>query len=329
MLDLEDLKRVKTIITHTNIDHPCADGRASALILRDALPGARVRFVAYNTREHVELQPEPGMLFCDFTPHVERKDGAITAESWERVRAFVEAGAIVLDHHAGAREIVEAFGARGVYADEPGVSGAVLALVHVWDQIAGSDRAARFFLDAFARDIGIRDTWQRADPGWDRACAASAALAFYPWPVLASASWPEIAKLLDVGPHVLAADRERAEQLHAGGFIYGLTGGILSRPISILLVEAKSRDVSNVADLARDADLVVGWSYRAEPGEGPRMHLSFRSRGAIDCSEIARFYGGGGHKGAAGCSIAVDHNASPHQQTRDMIGLYLDSTLPD
>ena len=113
-IPLEVLKAVKTIVAHEK----CPDGIAAALILKDVLPEARVIFCQYSTPEHETLAAEPGMLFADFSPPK------------ARVQEFVDKGAVVLDHHKTAKDIVAAFGDNGVFGDEiaePGVSGAVLA----------------------------------------------------------------------------------------------------------------------------------------------------------------------------------------------------------
>jgi len=38
--------------------------------------------------------------------------------------------------------------------------------------------------------------------------------------------------------------------------------------------------------------------------EGDQYRVSMRSKGAVDIGAIAKTYGGGGHKNAAGCSAA-------------------------
>ncbi len=120
MIDVEKLSAVRRVIVHAN----CADGMASAMILHDALPDAEVVFLQHGTAEFLSLPATTGMLFCDISPPA------------DRVAEFVGVGAIVLDHHKTVRDVVEAFGDCGVFADEtkePGVSGALLAYREVWD----------------------------------------------------------------------------------------------------------------------------------------------------------------------------------------------------
>lgn len=125
-INAEKLQTIRTIVTHEN----CSDGLASAMILKSVLPGAQVVFLSYNSAAHKELSAIPGMIFCDFSPYV------------ERVQEFIDAGAIVLDHHKYQKDVVEAFGPNGVFADEtsnPGVAGALLAYREVWLPLVKSD----------------------------------------------------------------------------------------------------------------------------------------------------------------------------------------------
>ncbi len=156
MIPIEVLKKVKILVTHAG----CADGIASALIVKQVLPHVEVRFLQYNTRAWKELDPKPGMLFCGFSPYPERALG------------FVAVGAVVLDHHEGVRDLVAEFGNRGVYADaeeNPGISGASLAFSMVYTPIVlGMPEEKREMPDevlgewgdvrSFARLVGVRDT---------------------------------------------------------------------------------------------------------------------------------------------------------------------------
>ena len=50
------------------------------------------------------------------------------------------------------------------------------------------------------------------------------------------------------------------------------------------------------------------------------MRLSFRSRGRVDVSEIARLLGGGGHAGAAGCAVEVySWSPQPYVEVREIV----------
>lgn len=171
MIPIETLNLVTRIVTHAS----CADGVASALILRDVLPGREIVFLQHGSHEARTLAATPGTLFCDFVPPC------------DRIAEFVAAGAIVLDHHRGACDIVEAFGPLGVFADEatePGVSGAVLAFREVWEPRYQAERQMfrhEGMIRKFAMLAGIRDTWQRNHQDWQDACAQAAELTFFPF----------------------------------------------------------------------------------------------------------------------------------------------------
>ena len=141
MIDIEKLRAVKTIIVHDN----CSDGLMSALLLKDAYAQCgltpELRFVQYGTEAYKALTPAPNTLFCDFSPFVPEVEIEVEpgvkkkVPDPEKLRAWVDSGTLILDHHKGAEAVVRAFGEHGVFGDEskhPGVSGAWLAFREVW-----------------------------------------------------------------------------------------------------------------------------------------------------------------------------------------------------
>lgn len=279
----EALANAKVIVTHEG----CPDGVASALILRDVYPEAEVIFVQHGSAKLHTLKPSPGMLWCDFAP------------TRERAQEFVEAGAIVLDHHRGAKDVVALFGDRGVFADEvaePGVSGVTLAFREVWLWKWGNSPSA--FGDnvsLFAHLTGIRDTWQRHDSRWPAACAQAAALRFWPWVHLCGLAlwWGGLGEALAIGPVLLAKSAERDERSIREAYHFTKFG------VRVLAFEGTwTSDISE--RVAEEVDLVLGWHYLVEEGK-PKMVVSCRSRGdAISALDFAKAHGGGGHRQAAG-----------------------------
>lgn len=305
---LNALRSVSRIITHANTDGPCPDGIAAALVLRDALGPLPVSFINYSTPAHRELVAEPGLLFCDMTP------------PRERVAEFVTAGAIVLDHHAGAADIVAAFGERGVYSAEPGVCGAVLAFREVWSPLAGHASSSARISD-FATLAGIRDTWQREDPLWRDACAQAAALCFWPWETLVRKcggpliDWEHLREAMTIGETLLLRDEERARRQFAEGRVWvHSTREPVTYDLGLLnclAFNGSSHDTSNVADIADGIDLVLGFTYEATHG-APEMVVHLRSRSGFDCAALAKRHGGGGHRGAAGFRVRVAKSWDPY-----------------
>ena len=306
MIPVEALQDIRTILVHGYPDSACADGLASALILRDAFPDAEVRFLVHGTPEYAALAASPGQIFCDVTPPE------------IRVSEFVDAGAIVLDHHKSARHVVEAFGEKGVYAspeEDPGVSGALLAhrvwvqvkrtsnsrLPDGWDHEGWSQLAElEEFIFYFASLIGVRDTWQKDSPLWGAACRLSATLLFFP-PDDWLANNLEInktllaAKINAVGYELIRKRDADARKLADAAYRFVTPAGTrvavvsschVSDAADLLLTEAKtsaslkvrSADTlvgSDAADLlAESSDLVVGFAYTVElqpSNERPRV----------------------------------------------------------
>ena len=157
---IEKLRTVRTIVSHRN----CPDGTASALILHDALADngkLNLIFAQYGTEALEKIPVEAGMIFCDITPPP------------DRTQEFVDAGALVLDHHKTAESTVRAYGENGIFSSEPGVSGAMLAYREVWHPIylTGSEHMAfPTNIEGIALLAGIRDTWQKEHVLWLEAC---------------------------------------------------------------------------------------------------------------------------------------------------------------
>lgn len=322
-IPLDELAAIDTIVTHKD----CADGVASALLARDALPNARIVFIDYDSPAARALVPTERMLFVDMTPHAAKTTaGVLTAAGLENVMRFVEAGAWCLDHHAKQADIVRLFGPKGIYADartEPGVSGAGLAFRHIWEPLKGTlDDTRTDDFREMVRLAGIRDTWQRDHRLFETASEQAAALCFWPWPHLEQALEQEWLLSGDVndpidlklGGAVLAKQRERSAALVETA--YRFTARSTSRRLRVVAFAGEKHDVSEAADHVGDsADLVLAWVYFCE-GDQKRITVHCRSRGTFDCGDFARALGGGGHEAASGFTIDVDAGSpdgSPYQ----------------
>jgi len=294
-LPLEKLRAVRTIISHSN----CPDGIISALILQDALSEngiLTVHFLQYDTPEAQNLPAEPGMLFCDFSPPPERVD------------EFVKVGAIVLDHHKTQKDVVKAFGDLGVYADEPGISGATLAFREVWKPIYAVANHGEVSMqhpehvEEIAKIAGIRDTWQKTDRDWEEACIQAAGVMFPPEEyfigqagAVMGAEWR---KLMWCGKIKLHKLRFRAERAVRDGFKFTSAKG------TRVVVFQGTKLASDAAETppAADFDLIVGFDLFTSKGV-PKLIISTRSRTTFDCAAFCKANGGGGHLRAAGFGI--------------------------
>lgn len=303
MLDLNEISNVTEVITHAF----CADGIASGMIAKDVLPNAEIRFMSHQTAALHKLPARPGQLFVDFVP------------PRERAQEFVDAGAIVLDHHRGSEDIVRMFGDRGIFADEekePGVSGALLAFRHVWKPLAevGMKTIIRQqLIEDFATLAGIRDTWQMESPLWMAARNQTDVLHFF-----AQEEWietlfgPVFHERMRLGPRLTEKFDERVKGSLKEAYWFDTHG------LRFVIITGVST-TSDAMNLVRDkADVVIGFLYRLEApfihgsgdGAGPKLQLSIRSRGKFNCQAFATVHGGTGHERSAGCKLSVGHYAA-------------------
>ena len=308
MIPIEVLRESKTIVTHAD----CPDGVASAILIRDALPNRRVVFLRHGSEEMTTLVAEPGMVFCDIAP----------PES--RVQEFVDAGAIVLDHHKSARDDVARFGERGIFADEahePGVSGATLALREVWSPMMRARQSALGYVERarnayrFARLASVRDTWQTGDGWWPAACAQAEALRFWPFHYWPSAdvfghAHDSLARMIEIGDVLIERRAESARRALAEGWRFEVEG------LRVMVIA--TRETSDAAEKVRDeVDLLIGFAYQGSPR---KLQLSLRSGPKFDCAVFCSEHGGGGHSRAAGCTIDVPRGApNPYEAIRALI----------
>lgn len=284
--------RPEKIITHAN----CPDGIASALVLSAAYPDVPVQFVAHNTPEHE--QPACRAIWCDMCPPES------TAEQW------LVAGAVVLDHHKTAKEIVtrfQSFG-QGIFADEkerPGVSGGVLAYHHTLEIGRPDDSNAQ----TFATLVGIRDTWQKESPLWAEACSLSAGLMFYGFKKLKGVPIDVVlSQCLSVGELVVAKRTRLVEEIVATHKPFWIRG----KRVLLFQDGVQEKLSSDVGELARArgvaCDLSAGFWYNADGS----ITFSLRSvADGVDVSAIAKANGGGGHTKAAGFTYSRPRAVDP------------------
>lgn len=323
MISIEKLRAVKTIVAHAD----CPDGIASAILARDALSDAKVVFAKYGTPETEGMLAEEGMLFVDFSPPA------------ARVGAFLEAGALVLDHHRTAQGVVLGFVTvgQGVFGDEAkdlGVSGAMLVFENVWQPLARAEHDGAKHLVAYnARDFavlaGIRDTWRRSDGRWREACVQAEWLKFYGESLLDYAhdfdfftnADNEDQYRFEVGTRLLQNhEREVARAVKEAWHATFVREPKTQRAGSIAII-ADSRLTSDAAEaLDKQVDVLAGFRYFVDSGGVLRMNVSLRSHTDIDVGAIAKRYGGGGHTRAAGYTVEVD--AMPYAQILDEVEMY-------
>lgn len=289
-----DLSKIKVVVSHDS----CPDGLASAMIVKNVIHEVEYRFIQYNTPEHRALQPQPGVLFVDFSPNV----GVGKDLDTGLLKAWGESGSIILDHHKTARHIVEAFGDNGRFGDEstePGVCGAMLAYRHIYlpNSRRGSDMVERF-----ARLAGVRDTWLRDSQDWEEACRQASILTFMPRDAWMSQSlnshleeWES--KYSWIGTVLEDRHKKSVDKAIRGGYRFTSRGGT-----RVLMFDSLSLTSDACEALGNEVDLVVGYATFAEGGDLKTVY-STRAHGNFQCADLAKAHGGGGHTKAAGFSL--------------------------
>lgn len=282
---------ITKIITHKG----CPDGIASAYILHQKFPNAEIQFVQHDTPEYKNIKPQPGLLFCDFSPEK------------NRAQEFLDAKTIVLDHHKTAQPIVELFAKEGlgIFGDEktnPGMSGAMLAY-HFINQLDNSWHGQEDTnLETIARLIGIRDTWVRNSPDWQEACELSSALIFYPFDYILSLSPQNLLnEAKTIGKILYNQKINYAKEAIKNSYRFQTETGY-----NVVVVSGTSV-TSDVSDIS-DTDIVVGFNYFCVE-ETQKIILSFRSKSDFDVSKLVSKMGGGGHTKAAGCTLELNERS--------------------
>lgn len=303
---------IRRIVTH---DH-CPDGTASAIILSRALSidEPPVTFLQHGTEAYEQLVAEEGMIFCDISPPA------------ARVQEFVDAGAIVLDHHVTAKAVVERFGDRGVYREGPGISGAMLAYEEIyWELGKLSGRAplttADRLIETMACLAAVRDTWQTSHPDWKRACDQAALLMFFPnrWWIEEGGLEHLVCEFEEDNPFDLMEVGRISTQNHLDAVkracdeAYRFT---TARGTRVVVIASTSLTSDAAELLGNTADLVLGFRYTVE-GNRTKFIVSTRSHSDFDCAGFCKANGGGGHARAAGC--AMPPIGTPYQQIHLML----------
>lgn len=264
----------------------CDDGFAAAWCVRRAIPDAEFYPGVY--------QQEP--------PDVTDRDVVLVDFSYPRpvlLRMAERARSVlVLDHHKTAAEDLAGFPEPepfGTWLDAPpsvvalfdmGRSGAGLT----WDYL-NRGRPRPRFLDY----IEDRDLWRRQLPGGD---LFTIALRSYPqdfqvWDELVAAG---PAPLIAEGRSIHRYYRLRVEEIKRSAYKSQMCS------YGCWVANAPYFAASEVAgELCERPGGFFGACY-FEVGKG-RWQYSLRSRGDFDVSEIAKVFGGGGHKNAAGFTV--------------------------
>lgn len=257
----------------------CDDGFAAAWVVnRVAGPGAIEFYTGVYQRDPPDVT-DRHVLLVDFS-----YKRPVLMEMAVRARSIT-----VLDHHKTAAEDLAGFPEPAPFAD-----GKVIAALFDMNR-SGAGLTWDYFTDGLARPhfinyIEDRDLYRRALPGGDE---FTIALRSYP------RDFEVWNKLVEAGPSALIEEgrpvhryyRLRVEELKRSAYEAWLGGR------RCWIANAPYFAASEVAGELAERTGFGACYFEVEQG---RYQYSLRSRGDLDVSEIAKDFGGGGHKGAAG-----------------------------
>lgn len=255
----------------------CDDGFGSAVIVKHALgPNVEFHAGAYG-RPHPDVT-DRAVLLVDFS-----YKRPVLEEMLKVCKVMT-----ILDHHKTAQEDLKDIDSLklGLVFDM-NRSGAGIT----WDHFMGTDPRPRF-----VQYLEDRDLWKKQLPSGDE---FTIALRSYPqdfdvWNKFMFSD-VECDNLIREGVNIQRYYRLRVEELKAHAYPARLGDR------SCWITNAPYFAASEVAgELCEKEGAEFGASYfEVTPG---RFQYSLRSRGEFDVSKIAKKFGGGGHKNAAGIS---------------------------
>ena len=273
----------------------CDDGFAAAWAVRHAAPDA------FEFYPGVYQQDPPDVT----GRHVLLVDFSYKRPVLERMAAAAKS-VVIFDHHKTAADDLADFPAPPAFADWPRTPPIGLSAVFdmersgaglTWDLTHDGERPR------FINYVEDRDLWRKTLPGGDE---FTIALRSYPQEFDV---WDDIINglgadgLIEQGETIQRYYRLRVEELKRSAYQASIAGA------PFWVANAPYFAASEVAGELAEREHGFGACY-FEVSRG-RWQYSLRARGEFDVSEIARKFGGGGHKGAAGFTV----NAPVHDTT--------------
>lgn len=278
---------------------PCFDGFSAAWAIWQKWPDVQFVPGIYGEDPPLELATGKDVLIVDFSYN----------EADTRALAEVARSVTVLDHHIGAKDTLLKLGGfvknetgefekviTATYADDR--SGAALAWEYAW----GSTMPA---LIAYVQD---RDLWKFEVDYTREICAV---LGSYPQDFN---TWTDLAhQIEDPGRRSVVIAEGKAIMRSDERNLRAL----LAATSQIVIIDGNEVPCANVPYFwASDAGHILGeghpfaatWFLRAD---GVRQYSLRSSEDGMDVNAIAKKFGGGGHKHAAGFSVAPETPEAP------------------
>ena len=304
-LVVETLRTARRVLC-TMHRHPDGDALGSALALAAALRELGREVVVYNPDDlpyNFRFLPGAASVVKSISP-AEKFDATVATDSGKASRLGPDLPGpdrrgvfINLDHHV----TTEPFGDLN-YVDPAAAAVGVLVfkIIQGLGAPVSRDAATCIYASILADTGSFR--YSSTDPESLRIAAALIEAGVEPWEmtvqVYEQQPLARLKLLGDVLTTLAVAEGGKLATLTITnamkartGTDQDLTDGFINHARSIMGVE--------VAASFTEPD---GQSFDA--GVAPGWYVSFRSRGRVDVSKVAQKFGGGGHKNAAGCTIA-------------------------
>lgn len=269
----------------------CDDGFAAACVVRHAVGPDNVECVAAHYQQDPPDVTGRHVVLVDFS-----YKRPVLLDMATRAKAI-----LVLDHHHTAAQDLFGFPTPNGWsaANWDDMGSGISALFDM--NRCGAGMAWDFFFDGMMRPdfinyIEDRDLWRKALPGIEE---FTSAVRSYPqdFDVWEDLIGNGAAALISEGVAIQRYYRLIVEKMKGSGCEAVLAGW------PIWISNAPSFAASEVAgELAEKGGKFGATYYQLADG---RWSYSLRSRGDFDVSEIAKQYGGGGHKAAAGFTVDV------------------------
>lgn len=278
----------------------CPDGFCAAYVAQMRFPEARLLPMTHGTPLDLQQFKDVHVLVVDF--------------SWKRgiceQLAETAASLLILDHHKTAEQELKDFDFAKFDMNR---SGATLT----WDTLMGGPRPW------YVNYVEDRDLARYALPD---SKAVSAYIMSLPHTVEA---WSRLTALsLDYVKSLGTAIRVHIDRYVQEVMQERRIGMLAGHRVAI--VNAPFQNIGDICmSMLQYAPIGCGWFERGDA----QVQFSLRATGDIDVSQIAEFYGGGGHKSAAGFQLpyrqgyAVVHQILGRLTDFDRSALHLDKIL--
>lgn len=263
------------VIYHGN----CPDGFCAAFVAKKAFPNAQFIPAVHGAKLPLEACRDKDVLVVDF--------------SWKRWQVedlkAVTKSLVILDHHASAEKELAGL----PYAQfDMNRSGAAMC----WDYLFPVLSIGGIYRPWYVNYVQDRDLWRWAMPASREVSAYIMAtpMTFEAWAHFDKMGVEDaLAGGVAIVQHINHYIEKVTEQAQWGWF-----GGH-----KVAVVNAAYPNISDVCNklCEQGAHIGMGWFQRYDA----LVQFSLRSIGDLDVSEIAKAYGGGGHKNAAGFQLPL------------------------